>query len=240
MTAEEKKEASARRMANPPLCNCGVPAELNRMVKDSPYPLTFGCRNRTEGGYPLCDFSEYVYGPKSYWREPVEKKAKEKVRLIAPERNCHCGVVANYGLVPSELGIGSYCGHMVGDDLGTRKCDFEYFYDKDEVEKEIFRRKKFGIHPQVLKSYIKSRKENIRREARERGYLPRSVRDKKDKWVPPLFEKWEKNKRNKTGSLAEQRGDKGKAVDEGPDNVDLETMKQLVANLPIIVSDDDE
>ncbi|CAO2047495.1 unnamed protein product [Urochloa humidicola] len=240
MTAEEKKEASARRMANPPLCNCGVPAELNRMVKDSPYPLTFGCRNRTEGGYPLCDFSEYVYGPKSYWPEPVEKKAKEKVRLTAPERNCHCGVVANYGLVPSELGIGSYCGHMVGDDLGTRKCDFEYFYDKDEVEKEIFRRKKFGIHPQVLKSYIKSRKEKIRREAKERGYLPRSVRDKKDKWVAPLFEKWEKNKRNKTGSLAEQLRDKGKAVDEGPNNVDLEAMKQLVANLPIIVSDDDE
>ncbi|CAN6162326.1 unnamed protein product [Urochloa humidicola] len=209
------------------------------MVKDSPYPPTFVCRNRTEGGYPLCDLSEYLYGPKSYWPEPVEEKGKEKVRLIALERNCLCGVVANYGLVPSELGIGSYCGHMVGDDLRTRKCDFKYFYDKKEVEEEILRRKKFGIHRNVLDSYIKSRKEKQRREARERGYLPRPVRDKKEKWVPPLFEKWEKNKRNKTGSLAEQHGDKGKAV-EDPNNVDMETMKQLVANLPIIVSDDDE
>ncbi|CAO2197684.1 unnamed protein product [Urochloa humidicola] len=117
MTAEEKKEASARRMANPPLCKCGVAAEIHRMVKDSPYPPTFVCRNRTEGGYPLCDFSEYLYGPKSYWPEPVEEKGKEKVQLIAPERKCLCGVVVNYGLVPSELGIGSYCGHMVGDDL---------------------------------------------------------------------------------------------------------------------------
>ncbi|CAO2163702.1 unnamed protein product [Urochloa humidicola] len=240
MKAKEKKEASARRMANPPLCKCGVAAEINRMVKDSPYPPMFGCRNRTEGGYPLCDFSEYLYGPKLYWPEPVKENIKEKVRLIAPERKYFCGVVVNYGLVPSELGIGYYCGRMIGDDLGTRKCEFEYFYDKNEVENKISRRKKFGIHPEVLRSYIKSRKEKLRREAGERGYLPRSVRDKKDKWVSPLFEKWEKNKRNKIGSLAEQRGDKGKAVEEGSNNVHMETMKQLVANLPIIVSNDDE
>ena len=32
---------------------------------------------------------------------------------------CECGVKSNYGLVPSELGIGYYCGHMVEyDEVG--------------------------------------------------------------------------------------------------------------------------
>jgi hypothetical protein len=32
---------------------------------------------------------------------------------------CECGVKANYGLVPSELGIGHYCIHMVDyDEVG--------------------------------------------------------------------------------------------------------------------------
>ena len=32
---------------------------------------------------------------------------------------CECGVKSNYGLVPSELGIGHYCGHMVDyDEVG--------------------------------------------------------------------------------------------------------------------------
>ncbi|CAN6335930.1 unnamed protein product [Urochloa humidicola] len=239
MTAEEKKEASARRMANPPLCKCGVPAQIHRMAVGSPYTPTFECPKRTEGGYPLCDFSEYVYGPKSYWPETVEKKGKEKVRIIAPDTKCLCGVVANHGLVPSELGIGNYCGHMVGDDLRTRKCDWEFFYDKHEVDVEIMRCKKFGIHPQVLNSYIKCRKEQQRKKAKERGFLPRLVRDKKEKCVDPLFEWWEKNKRKKTGSLGEQSRDGSKAG-EGPNNVAMETMKQLVANLPVIVPDDDE
>ena len=29
---------------------------------------------------------------------------------------CECGVKSNYGLVPSELGICHYCGHMVDYD----------------------------------------------------------------------------------------------------------------------------
>jgi hypothetical protein len=48
MTAEEKKEAISRRMANPPLCKCGVPAQIHRMMEDSPYTPTFECRNRTK------------------------------------------------------------------------------------------------------------------------------------------------------------------------------------------------
>jgi hypothetical protein len=72
-----------------------------------------------QNGYPLCDFSEYDYGPKSYWPESYGKeKGKEKeVHIQAPERKCRCGVRANHGLVPSELGIGYYCGHMLGDEL---------------------------------------------------------------------------------------------------------------------------
>jgi hypothetical protein len=29
---------------------------------------------------------------------------------------CKCGVQAKYGLVPSELGVGYFCGHMVDYD----------------------------------------------------------------------------------------------------------------------------
>ncbi len=32
-------------------------------------------------------------------------------------RQCPCGVPANYGLVPSELGVGLFCGHMVHGDV---------------------------------------------------------------------------------------------------------------------------
>ena len=70
-----------------------------------------------QGGYPLCKFSEYDYGPKSYLPESTNKKGKEKAEYVAPERKCRCGVAANYGLVPSELGICYYCGHMIGDDM---------------------------------------------------------------------------------------------------------------------------
>ena len=48
MTDEEKKIAIATHMANPPLCNCGVPAQIHRMVEGSPYTPTFECRNRTK------------------------------------------------------------------------------------------------------------------------------------------------------------------------------------------------
>ena len=36
-----------------------------------------------------------------------------KRRKKAPPIMCECGVKSNYGLVPSELEIGHYCGHMV-------------------------------------------------------------------------------------------------------------------------------
>jgi hypothetical protein len=42
-----------------------------------------------------------------------EKEKKEKLIYRNPPVMCECGVQSNYGLVPSSLGIGHYCGHMV-------------------------------------------------------------------------------------------------------------------------------
>jgi hypothetical protein len=50
--------------------------------------------------------------------ESKYKKGKEeKIELVAPYINCRCGIAWNYGLVPSELEIDYYCGHMIGDDM---------------------------------------------------------------------------------------------------------------------------
>ena len=53
-----------------------------------------------------------------------EEKKKERLIYKAPPIKCEYGVKSNYGLVPSELGIGHYCGHMV--DYG----EVDYFYGK--------------------------------------------------------------------------------------------------------------
>ena len=39
--------------------------------------------------------------------------------MIEPRhpRSCTCGVKARYGIVPSELGVGYYYGHVVGKDI---------------------------------------------------------------------------------------------------------------------------
>ena len=76
-----------------------------------------------------CRFKEWLYGPKNQWPEPPKAKKKNKERLIykAPHVMCDCGVKANYSLVPLELGIGHYCGHMVDyDEVG-------YFCGKHEI-----------------------------------------------------------------------------------------------------------
>ena len=45
----------------------------------------------------------------------------------APPVICEYDVKSNYGLVPSKLGIGHYCGHMVDyDEVG-------YFCGKHEI-----------------------------------------------------------------------------------------------------------
>ena len=63
-----------------------------------------------------CRFKEWLYGPLNKWpKEPPKAKQKKKERLIykAPPVKCECGVKSNYGLVPSELGIGHYCVHWL-------------------------------------------------------------------------------------------------------------------------------
>jgi hypothetical protein len=51
----------------------------------------------------------------------VDKKRKEIVP--APPVMCKCGVEAQYGLLPSELGIGYWCGHMVDyDEVHSPRC----------------------------------------------------------------------------------------------------------------------
>ena len=63
-----------------------------------------------------CCFKEWLYGPKNQWpEEPPKVKEKKKERVIykAPPVMCECGVKSNYGLVPLELGIGHYCGHIL-------------------------------------------------------------------------------------------------------------------------------
>jgi hypothetical protein len=70
-----------------------------------------------------CRFKEWLYGSKNHWPEPPKakknEKKKERVIFKAPPVMCECGVKANYDLVPSELGIGHYCGHMVDyDEVG--------------------------------------------------------------------------------------------------------------------------
>ena len=47
---------------------------------------------------------------------------------------CEYGVKANYGLVPLELGIGHWCGHMVDYDevgycCGKHEIDFFFYND---------------------------------------------------------------------------------------------------------------
>ncbi|PUZ39834.1 hypothetical protein GQ55_9G374100 [Panicum hallii var. hallii] len=50
MTEEEKQDAIIMRVKNPPLCHCG-------------------------DGWPLCDFNEYIYGPRSHWL--MEEEVRE-------------------------------------------------------------------------------------------------------------------------------------------------------------------
>jgi hypothetical protein len=52
----------------------------------------------------------------SYWLEPEakEKKKNEWVEELKFDPVlCKCGIEVKYGLVPSELGVSYFCGHMV-------------------------------------------------------------------------------------------------------------------------------
>jgi hypothetical protein len=52
-------------------------------------------------------------------KEKGKGKEAAKVNLQSTSYHVRCGVKANYDLVPLELGIGHYCGHMVDyDEVG--------------------------------------------------------------------------------------------------------------------------
>ena len=83
-----------------------------------------------------CHFKKWLYGSKNQWPEPLKAKEKKKKMIIteAPPVMCECGVKANYGLVPSELGIGYWCGHMVDyDEVGyyCGKHEIIFFFCED-------------------------------------------------------------------------------------------------------------
>jgi hypothetical protein len=86
-------------------------------------------------GFVKCHFKEWLYGPKNHWSKPKAKEnKKERIIIEAPPVMCECGVKANYGLVPSELGIDHWCGHMVGyDEVGycCGKHKIIFFFYKD-------------------------------------------------------------------------------------------------------------
>uniref|UniRef100_A0A0D9VXB8 Zinc finger GRF-type domain-containing protein n=1 Tax=Leersia perrieri TaxID=77586 RepID=A0A0D9VXB8_9ORYZ len=121
MTMEEKSEASCIRVKNPPLCHYGYPCKLQCPNIGVPAKFTpfFRCKLSTHDEWPMCDFQEYIYGPKSFW--PTDKE----VRLFKtgkthwpcerrPHPRCKCGILATVGVVTSELGYGYYCGNAYG------------------------------------------------------------------------------------------------------------------------------
>ena len=65
-----------------------------------------------------CNFWDLLYGPEGEWIEEVQDQVKGNM-VIEPcrPRKCTCGVKARYGIVPSELSVGYYCEHAVGNDM---------------------------------------------------------------------------------------------------------------------------
>ena len=65
---------------------------------------------------------------------------------------CKCGIEAKYGLVPSELGVGYFCGHMVDyDEVGffCTRCNVIavltiFFVGDEEMQLGELRRQRRG------------------------------------------------------------------------------------------------
>ncbi|KAF8701332.1 hypothetical protein HU200_033662 [Digitaria exilis] len=67
-------------------------------------------------GWPVCQFNEYVQGPRLVWPSDEEVRAYEAGQAPwpctkYPEKRCKCGILAEHGVVSSELGYGWYCGN---------------------------------------------------------------------------------------------------------------------------------
>ncbi|KAF8689868.1 hypothetical protein HU200_041500 [Digitaria exilis] len=143
MTVDERMAAARRHRKHPPLCHCGVRATLvvpprggspSSRPKYSPF---FRCSIKTMDGWPVCDFNEYVQGPRLVWPSDEEVRAYEAGQAPwpctkYPEKRCKCGILAERGVVPSELGYGWYSGNGNAFWKG-RTCDWEWFSGRDEL-----------------------------------------------------------------------------------------------------------
>ncbi|XP_062185874.1 uncharacterized protein LOC133889361 [Phragmites australis] len=204
LTDKEKWQLKSIRVADPPLCNYGKRSVLCEPSGGSPY---FRCEGMTRRHGVTCGFRDPLYGPDGQWKDEEKDEMKEK-RVIEPcaPRKCPCDVNANHGIVPSELGVGYYCGHVIGNDMRTWKCSWEEYLDKGAVDHEIAWRSKRP--PNVLSSYLENRK--------------KETRDYYRALYPPM----------RSTTMA------GKDV--SATEVEIETMKTLVGNLPMVIPDDDD
>ncbi|XP_066352108.1 uncharacterized protein [Miscanthus floridulus] len=133
---------------------------------------------------------------------------------------CECGVNASYGLVPSELEVGHYCGHMVDYDESTRKCKWESYdgqakFLDDLKERQVLARKR-GYGPQYVDLFVKQRKKDMREFARQR-----SIRNP----IGVRCDKWELERRR---TLEEKRARKGVMEEE---KVQMHVLNDHVAAL---------
>ena len=76
-----------------------------------------------QDGWPLCDFQEYIYDPKSHWyytEEQVKEFESGKEKLPcerAPRPRCKCGILARRGVVPrswATVGIVATLSDSIG------------------------------------------------------------------------------------------------------------------------------
>lgn len=73
-----------------------------------------------QAGWPRCAFNEYIHGPRSLWPNEAQLREFESGETPwpcerLPPTRCKCGIVATKGVVPSELGVGVYCGNAYGE-----------------------------------------------------------------------------------------------------------------------------
>ncbi|RCV25976.1 hypothetical protein SETIT_5G208100v2 [Setaria italica] len=115
MTEEEKQETTCRRVRDPPMCKC-VYSILSMLAKDSCKYIMRILVCRLASSY---NFAEQV-------REFESGKAPWPC-VSSPSDRCKCGILATQGVVPSELGYGSFYGNAHGDYWEGRTCDWEDF-----------------------------------------------------------------------------------------------------------------
>jgi hypothetical protein len=80
----------------------------------------------------VCDFNEFVYGPRSHWPEELKillsMNSDDLPYHHTPHPLYKCGVPARKGVVPSELGYGYFCGNVVGEDDAWVSKYLQSFY----------------------------------------------------------------------------------------------------------------